>query len=224
MSIPYPESVSETEIADRLREGTVLEASRHGWKVFEDTDGFIWKRLRQDGYFSSSLVMPYAVQFARNAQKLANLGFTTVQVERIGRIQGTRDYLVRYAKLSGEALRHLLEARTAPANWAHVLARLMAELHEKGVSFRGLHMGNILVTPTGELALLDVADIRFHRLPLNWRARKRNFAPLLRYPGDRRALYASGFQNFLEHYLHHGSLSRRKKERLRHVMHTEYGA
>ena len=50
----------------------------------------------------------------------------------------------------------------------------MRRLHDEGIYFRSLHLGNVVLTPQGELGLIDIADVRLHRGPLTRFWRKRN--------------------------------------------------
>ncbi|MOA52408.1 hypothetical protein D3C78_1757000 [compost metagenome] len=58
---------------------------------------------------------------------------------------------------------------------------LIRSLHQSGIYFRSLHLGNIVVTPEGKLGLIDVADMRFLRSPLSARLVKRNLQHFARY-------------------------------------------
>ena len=64
------------------------------------------------------------------------------------------------------------------------LGAFIAKLHDRGVYFRSLHLGNIVMTPEGTLGLIDIADMRFSRGQLTASQRKRNLRHLLRYPSD----------------------------------------
>jgi RIO-like serine/threonine protein kinase len=54
-------------------------------------------------------------------------------------------------------------------------------LHGAGIYFRSLHLGNIVVTPDNEMGLIDVADMRFLRAPLNAELARRNLQHFARY-------------------------------------------
>ena len=61
----------------------------------------------------------------------------------------------------------------------------LACLHEQGIYFRTLHLGNIVLGHDGHLALIDIADVRFARRSLRRWVRRRNFRNVLRYREDR---------------------------------------
>jgi hypothetical protein len=88
------------------------------------------------------------------------------------------------------------------------LARYLAQLHDKGVYFRSIHFGNIIVDEAGAFALIDVADTRFKGRSLGNGERARNFRHLLRYPEDRQALARFGNERFVHEYLQAAHLER----------------
>ena len=49
------------------------------------------------------------------------------------------------------------------------------------LSYRSLHLGNIVVTPDNQMGLIDVADMRFLRAPLNPELARRNLQHFARY-------------------------------------------
>ena len=79
-------------------------------------------------------------------------------------------------------------------------AEFLADLHRRGVLFRSLHMGNIILGTDGVLGLIDVADMRLKGRPLTIRERKRNWRHFLRRPSDRCVLERFGMHRFVCHY------------------------
>ena len=64
------------------------------------------------------------------------------------------------------------------------LASFITTLHDLGVYFRSLHLGNIVKTPDGALGLIDISDMRCLGKPLSKGMRRRNYQHLLRYEDD----------------------------------------
>jgi hypothetical protein len=58
-------------------------------------------------------------------------------------------------------------------------------LHSLGIYFRSLHLGNVVVTPAGELGLIDFSDLRIYRRPLPMFMRRRNLRRMLEIPDER---------------------------------------
>jgi len=50
----------------------------------------------------------------------------------------------------------------------------------RGIYFRSLHLGNIVLTPEGSLGLIDIADLSFQRRPLSKAKARRNLAHFTR--------------------------------------------
>ena len=88
----------------------------------------------------------------------------------------------RVAQALGEAARD--GQGEAPSDLLEQLARFIAELHQAGVYFRSLHLGNVVLTPQGKLGLIDIADLSIQRWPLLGSQRLRNFRHMLRDARD----------------------------------------
>ncbi len=154
----------------------VVERDGHGDKVLLMPDGNYLKLFRRKRRLSSASWYPYAQRFGDNSQALAALGIPcprVIEVFRVGEIE--RD-VVHYAPLPGTTLRALIakgldsEQKQALRDRFNAFVR---HLHDQGIYFRSLHLNNVVLTPQGELGLIDISDVRLHRKPLSrfWRAR-----------------------------------------------------
>lgn len=169
----------------RLTEGgRVLEADRHGAKLLALGDGRYLKLFRRKRLLSSALMRPYSWRFQRNAERLGRLGVPTVAPERLLRIPHLRRTAVLYRPLAGRTLRELLAAETDRERWIAGFGGFLGELHGRGIYFRSLHFGNLVVGDAGALGLIDVADLEFRPAPLTARLVARNLRHLMRYPAD----------------------------------------
>jgi hypothetical protein len=61
----------------------------------------------------------------------------------------------------------------------------MAKIHDLGIYFRGLHIGNIVLTPANELGLIDVSELSIYAYKLGAYRRLRNFARFWREKQDK---------------------------------------
>jgi hypothetical protein len=179
-------------------------------KVLLLPDQSVVKLFRITRGFSSALFYPYSIRFARNARRLRRLGIRSVQVERVFCCPSIARHGVVYRMLPGQALLHM----NIDADLRARLAGFVAGLHEKGVYFRSLHLGNILLQPDGGFALIDVADTRFKRKPLAPARRMRNFRHLVRVPAHRSKFLELGWDEFLAEYLDATDLSARQRAKL----------
>lgn len=158
----------------------MIEADAHGPKVLRTPGGLMCKLFRRKRALSSALWRPYALRFARNAAGLSGRGVPSVRVLRVWHCPAQARHVVAYEFVPGTTLRE--RAAQAPldaAQW-HRLGEFIAVLHRRGVYFRSLHLGNVVLRPQGDFALIDVADLRLRTLPLGVRWRARNIRHLLR--------------------------------------------
>jgi tRNA A-37 threonylcarbamoyl transferase component Bud32 len=165
--------------------GAVLEADGHGDKLIALRDGRYLKLFRRKRLLSSALMWPYARRFQTNALALRDLGIATVAPERLLRIPHLRRTAVLYQPLVGETLRTALRRRAAEHGvLMRKLGCFLAGLHRRGVYFRSLHFGNVILTTAGDLGLIDVADLGLHARPLDRNQVIRNLRHLMRYAED----------------------------------------
>lgn len=161
-----------------MREGAeVLEADPHGDKVLRLSDGTILKIFRRKRLLSSAALYPYAQRFANNAAALEKLGIPVPKIISVMRIQELSRDVVHYAPLAGETLREMTRAGLLPEQkraLKDAFTRFVIYLHDKGIYFRSLHIGNVVCTPDGRLGLIDFSDLRIHPWPLGKYLRARN--------------------------------------------------
>ena len=187
-----------------LREGAqVLEADGTGDKVLRLGDGSMLKLFRRKRLITSAAWYPYAKRFADNCRTLAERAIPCPRVRQVYRIAEIARDAVHYDPLPGHTLRQLLEHPHSDDRLRAQLGGFIAQLHEKGIYFRSAHLGNVVLTPEGELGLIDIADLRTYRRALHKRLRLRNFKHMLRYTQDRTWLLDNGGEAFRTAYLAH---------------------
>jgi len=164
----------------------VLEQDGHGEKVLILKDGTFLKLFRRKSWFSKTVFYPPAERFADNAQQLSSLGIPCPSVVGLYKMHHPHRSVVHYEPLAGETLRALLnqDSSLEQIELFAQLATFITELHELGIYFRSLHLGNIVLTPKGELGLIDISDMRCLGKPLSNGMRNRNYQHLLRYESD----------------------------------------
>lgn len=214
------ETISSEAFSALTNQARVLEKDPHGDKVLETPDGRIVKLFRRKRLLTLAAIRPYSLRFARNAQRLHDKNIPSVTVERVAACPDINRQLVIYPKLPGTPLRAaLLEAK---AEQRHLLleklARFVARLHDDGIYFRSLHLGNVLLQPNDALALIDIADMRILPWRLGpWR-RARNFRHLLRDAEDRNHFDRDQWSRFLEAYVQACELPRLFKPCLKRML------
>lgn len=195
--------IDQTIYLQLLAASTVIERDAYGEKVLARPDGLLVKLFRRKRRLSSALFFPYALRFARNARLLAERSIRTVEVLEVAYCATAERHLVTYRPLPGKTLRNALaSAETDRSRLLAVFADFVAGLHQKGIYFRSLHFGNVIVPDTGqELGLIDIADMSLRRGSLPIRLRARNFKHMLRYREDVGFLEEFGIRRFLDRYL-----------------------
>jgi tRNA A-37 threonylcarbamoyl transferase component Bud32 len=187
---------------EALRKGAhVLEADGSGDKVLKLADGRMLKLFRRKRLLSSALFYPYAQRFADNTRALEQRSILCPKVIAVYRIPSIERDGVYYDPLAGMTIRQLQNNNEEADALRFKLGGYFAQLHEKGVYFRSLHFGNVVLTPDNQLGLIDIADLRCQKRALSDSKRLRNFAHLLRYKEDRQWLLGqdSG-DTFIEGY------------------------
>lgn len=201
--------IDRSRYLELFADGAVLERDGHGEKLLALPDGTMVKIFRRKRWLSTALFYPYSQRFASNARRLAKRNVLTVKVLETAYCPAVKRHLVTYQPLPGKTLRQALGAvETDRSILLTEFARFVASLHQKGVYFRSLHFGNVIVPNDGqELGLIDIADMSFQRGALPVRLRTRNFKHMLRYNEDIGYLNEFGSRRFLDQYLAAASLS-----------------
>ena len=164
----------------------VLEQDAHGEKVLRLTNGSLIKLFRRKRLVSSTAWYPYAQRFADNAEALAQRGIPVPRVIDIWRIPSIKRDAVHYHPLEGVTLRSL-NRPGSNIDLAALKTRFtdfIIHLHRLGIYFRSVHLGNVILTPAGELGLIDFSDLRIYRASLPTFMRRRNIRRMLEMPAE----------------------------------------
>lgn len=199
---------------DALLQGAkTIEEDGLGIKVARLGDGDFLKLYRRKRLLSSDLWDLPAQRFADNAQGLLRLGITAPTVLDVLMISERRLSAVRYQPLPGDTLRNSLRQLDAESRAALVkqFGTFLGELHQVGVYFRSLHLGNVLLLPDGSFGLIDLSDMKLESRPLAPWKRRRNLQHILRYSEDIAWLTQQHLDSWLEGYA--DSASRPETER-----------
>jgi hypothetical protein len=206
--------MSENEYTELIQDATELMRDRYGVKVLLTPDGRIVKLIRVKRWLSLSAIYPYSLRFRRNARRLIAMGIPSVKVERVFYCHQIRRHGVIYPLLEGESLEKISGRDGMSDDLFQKLAEFVVVLHQKGIHFRSLHLGNILLLPDGSLGLIDVADMRFSWFPLRLDQRYRNFRHLFRPQVHREVFVNFGIERFLGLYIEAAGLNARQAKRI----------
>lgn len=179
----------------------VIEADGLGPKVLRLADGRFLKVFRPRRWYTSGSFNPYSERFASNAEQLRTLGIPTPQILGLYRLPDASS-AVSYSPLPGLTLRQALQSldNSLRESLIERFGQFMAQLHERGVYFRSLHLGNVLLMDDGEFGLIDIADLRIYPSPLRNALRQRNLRHVQRYPQDRAWLFETHFEQLAKGY------------------------
>lgn len=171
-----------------LRAGaSVLEADSFGDKVLRLADGTMLKLFRRKRWLSSAAWYPYAQRFADNGEALHRLRIPAPVIIEVWRIPSIGRDSVHYHPLAGQTLREIIAEGVDPKTeqaLKEAFTRFVIRLHDCGVYFRSLHLGNVVYTPDQEFGLIDIADARIGRRRLSRQLRARNLRRLLDSAGE----------------------------------------
>ena len=198
---------SRVDVAELIRSGEVLEyKSRQRPAIVRDTsaagESRIIKFWYPKGLFSSDRLRPYSERFRRNTESLAARGVRAPEVLGWGAIADDEVSYVCYPEIPGTALREVKSALNLAA-----FTRFLLQLHESGIYFRALHLGNVLKCDAGGFALIDISDCRFKPAPLSLRLRAKNLSGLCAHPDDEAYFQDGGWVDLVMAYARQADLA-----------------
>ncbi|KXU36331.1 polymerase [Ventosimonas gracilis] len=211
-------SLNNQELATLLQGAKTIEADGSGLKVAQLEGGDFLKLFRRRRWLSTALWAPPARRFADNARNLLALGIGAPKVTELLQLP-QRQSAVRYQPLPGQTLR---------AHWAALNAIQRAEqveqfgaflglLHEKGLYFRSLHLGNVLRLPDDGFGLIDLSDMFISARALTDGKRQRNLKHMLRYADDANWLLQQHQADWLNGYAQ--TASKQAADKLARALH-----
>jgi len=190
--------VTYNELTAFIAENEVVlgTAERPGLMLTPDNE--IVKSFYRRKRFSTSTFIPQAMRFVRNGRKLLEKGIVGPVANDVIYCPEIPVHMVIYQKLAGDDLREM-----CAAGKIQCLVRLpeyLADLHDRGIFFRAIHLGNILFDGAN-MAIIDVSDLSTKNQPLNVFQRVRNFAHLLNSEDDKAYFASFGVHDFITAYL-----------------------
>lgn len=143
--------VTAQELESWLASGKVLEKDARGPKVIALANGLFLKIFHTRRQPWLARLRPAAMRFANNAERLRRADVPVPEVVELlwlDRQAGLSACL--YRPLPGQSIEQLY--RQTPQQTAQLLPSLASfiyQLHRRGIYFRSLHLGNILLLPDG---------------------------------------------------------------------------
>ena len=175
--------VTAQQLESWLATGKVLEKDARGPKVVALSNGLFLKIFHTRRHPLLARLQPAAQRFAENAKRLQRSGIAAPKVVDLfwlDRPAGLSGCL--YEPLPGQSVEQIYTCNPQQGlQLLSSLAQFIRHLHQQGIYFRSLHLGNILQLPTGDYGLIDILDLQHKRRPLNSWQIKRNFQHLRHY-------------------------------------------
>lgn len=179
-----------------------------------DTITKLWARKK--GFFSSATFDPYSNRFVRNADELAKRDIIVPKILNHFRLEKSHIQLVTYTSLPGQSIRELIHSEPNKIDLA-TLSSYINSLHQKGILFGGMHLGNIIQMENG-YGLIDFTDVRFYKRPLSDKQRASNLRVPLRYQEDISAMEKAGLPNLIDTYLAASDLDAASQQKIRDLI------
>ena len=195
-------TLSTPALNSMMAHAQVIEEDGLGPKVLRLENGHFLKIFRARRFYTSGNFNPYSERFAINSERLQAMGISAPKILDLYQLADGSG-AVLYQPLPGQTLRQVLQSMGSPSVRQVLVERFgkfLAQLHQQGVYFRSLHLGNVLLMDDGEFALIDIADMRFFPSPLRIALRQRNLRHMQRYPEDRRWLFEEQLPELLKGY------------------------
>ena len=167
-------------------------------KTFHKKDEII-KIFNVRGLISSGFFNTYASRIIKNSLKL--------KIYNIPSIEITNELVFQYNKrLSGVSYKYI--PGTTYRDLSHKitmdmiteLANYISNIHKKGIYFRAMHLGNILLH-NKKLFLIDIAKIQFYPWPLFVFTRARAFRRMIKYQDDIKNFGLINYKNLISEYI-----------------------
>jgi len=175
--------VTAQELESWLANGEVLERDARGPKVVALDSGPYLKIFYTRRHPLLARLFPFAKKFAHNLKILNQVDIPTpelVETFWLDKQAGLTGCI--YRPLPGKTLEQIYNGNPEALNAdIQKLAKFIKRLHANGIYFRSLHLGNIVITPNGEMGLIDVLDMKKNKKSLSRRLARRNFNHLQSY-------------------------------------------
>ena len=151
------------------------------------------------GYISSGFFNTYASRIIKNSIKLKDHKISSIEITNELAFQyNNRLSGVSYKYIPGKTYRDLGNKITN--EMITDLAKYISTIHKKGIYFRAMHLGNILLH-NKKLFLIDIAKIHFYPWPLFIFTRARAFRRMIKYKDDIEHFGLINYKNLVSEYM-----------------------
>ena len=210
-------TITKVELDTLCRNGKAIDEKSGYPAVVLHPNGTITKFwARKKSLFSSATFRPYSARFVKNAALLKARGVVVPEIVDHLKLENSHVRLVSYLGLSGISIRELIHSAPQQIDLPS-LCGYMHSLHNKGILFEGMHLGNIIQMTDG-YGLIDFTDVRFFKSSLSPRQRAINLRTPIRYQEDIDALAKANQPDFIETYLKVADLNEVSAQEIRNYL------
>ena len=200
-------TLDEKTFLSLVKGGTVVTINGGGVSVVLTKDNRYIKIFRPPSRFSSDLFSPRPLRFEKAVLALNARNIPTVLDLEMYWVPCMKRHAACYTPLAGEELRTAIGKTQNPNSLIHGWATFLADIHLKGVYFRGINFSNVLICPDGQFGLIDVGSVQTYKRGLDPGLRARNFKHPLAYHQDKDAIQNFGIVNLVKSYLKSAALN-----------------
>jgi hypothetical protein len=151
------------------------------------------------GYISSGFFNTYASRIIKNSIRLTEHEIPSIEITNELAFQYNKRLSgVSYKYIPGKTYRDLGNKITK--EMIADLAKYISIIHKKGIYFRAMHLGNILLH-NKKLFLIDIAKIHFYPWSLFIFTRARAFRRMIKYQDDIKHFGLMNYKNLISEYM-----------------------
>ena len=151
------------------------------------------------GYISSGFFNTYASRIIKNSIRLKDYEIPSIEITNELAFQYNKRLSgVSYKYIPGKTYRDLGNKITK--EMITDLAKYISIIHKKGIYFRAMHLGNILLH-NKKLFLIDIAKIHFYPWSLFIFTRARAFRRMIKYQDDIKHFGLINYKNLISEYM-----------------------
>ncbi|MCU7960633.1 MAG: hypothetical protein KZQ58_11700 [gamma proteobacterium symbiont of Bathyaustriella thionipta] len=193
--------ISLAEFEQLSKDATILQQDEAGIRLLQTADHHMIRFFRAARSWPHSWMRSPAQRFVDNAERLNDYSILCADVEQVLYCPKKQLHLVIYPQLEGRTLSALFSASLATLPLMHQYAEFIARLHFKSIDSHRLQLNNVIMTPEGRFALMDVTDIKFCLFPMGPYSRLQSFKHIFGHTDDREIFKTFGLKRFIKSYL-----------------------
>jgi hypothetical protein len=191
-------TLGREQLVKFIAENKLLEGTTERPGLMLTPAGEIVKSFYRRKKISTTTFFPQALQFEASGLKLLKQNILAPVVKEVIYCKDIPVHMVIYDRLDGVDVREL--CGSTGVGCLSQLPEYLAHLHDLGVYFRAIHLGNILLH--GDvISLVDISDLSVANSSLGIFKRARNLAHLFNSEDDKAYFVTYGVDRFIQEYI-----------------------